>query len=152
MGRIRRGTLVAAVLVPVVAAVLVVTTLSRADDRTKDVRVPSAWSTVWQRSHTLEGDDVVLAWGDLAGEDPRNAPSELRFDPAATVADLDALYALDVRDLQVADERGPAGRHKIVVLADGTWSGTVPDRPGGVPTGGVSTQERAATGTVDDGI
>ncbi|MBO9554649.1 DUF6055 domain-containing protein [Cellulomonas sp.] len=152
MGRIRRGTLVAAVLVPVVAAVLVVTTLSRADDRTKDVRVPSSWSAVWQRSHTLEGDDVVLAWGDLAGEDPRNAPPELRFDPAATVADLDALYALDVRDLQVADERGPAGRHKIVVLADGTWSGTVPDDPEITQAGGVSTQGRAATGTVDDGV
>ncbi|GIG22249.1 hypothetical protein Cch01nite_29730 [Cellulomonas chitinilytica] len=152
MGRIRRGTLVAALLVPAVAAVLVVTTLSRADDRTKDVQVPSAWSAVWQRSHTLEGEDVVLAWGDLAGEDPRNAPSELRFDPAAVLADLDALYALDVRDLQVADERGPAGRHKIVVLADGTWSGTVPDRPGGAETGGVSAQGRTATGVVEDGV
>ncbi|MGY4645512.1 DUF6055 domain-containing protein [Cellulomonas sp. URHB0016] len=152
MGRIRRGTLVAALLVPVVVAVLVVTTLSRADDRTKDVVVPTAWSAVWQRSHTLEGDDVVLAWGDLAGEDPRNAPSELRFDPAATVADLDALYAADVRELQVADERGAAGRHKLVVLADGTWSGSVPDAPAIVTLGGVASRERTAVGTVDDGV
>jgi len=152
MGRIRRGTLAVLLLVPVVVAVLVVTTLSRADDRTKDVVVPSAWSAVWQRSHTLEGADVVLAWGDLAGEDPRTAPPELRFDPAATVADLDALYTADVREMQVADELGPVGRHKVVVLVDGTWSGTVPDAPAVATTGGVGPQERTATGTVDDGV
>ena len=84
---------------------------------------------VLEDGHVREGQDVVLAWGDRAGADPSTAPAELRFDAARAVAQLDALYALDVFDLGVVDDDGAIARHKIVVVVDGTWSGP------GAPTG-----------------
>ena len=105
--------------------------------------------------HVREGRDVVLAWGDRAGAHPSDAPAALRFDADRAVAQLDALYALDVHDLGVADEDGAIADHKVVVVVDGTWS----DGPGSstgevvVPlTGGLSQQPRGATGSVVDGV
>ena len=88
----------------------------------KTVVVPAAWEPAWQDAHVREGQDVVLAWGDRAGADPTRAPAEVRFDAARAVAQLDALYALDVHDLDVVAEDGAIARHKIVVVVDGTWS------------------------------
>ncbi|WP_421740555.1 DUF6055 domain-containing protein [Cellulomonas sp.] len=155
MGRRGRGGIVAVVvLVALLAGVGTAATLRhlRSD---KTVVVPTAWTEAWQRAHVREGQDVVLAWGDRAGADPSTAPAELRFDPERAVAQLDALYALDVHDLRVVDEGGAIARHKVVVVVDGTWS----DGPGAptsdvvVPTvGGLSQPLRGATGSVTDGV
>jgi hypothetical protein len=121
----------------------------------KTVVVPPAWADAWRSAHVREGQDVVLAWGDRAGPDPTTAPAELRFDAARAVAQLDALYALDVDGLGVVDDDGAIARHKIVVVVDGTWS-EGPGAPTGdlvVPrAGGLSQALRGATGAVTDGV
>ena len=53
---------------------------------------------------------------------PRTRPPRCGSTPARAVAQLDALYALDVHDLDVVAEDGAIARHKIVVVVDGTWS------------------------------
>ncbi|MBO3100407.1 DUF6055 domain-containing protein [Cellulomonas fengjieae] len=150
MGRWGRGVVAVVVLVVVGAGLAAVVRHLRPD---KTVVVPATWAQSWERGHVREGRDVVLAWGDLAGADPATAPPGLRFDPARALAQLDALYALDVHDLGVVDDRGAIARHKIVVVVDGTWSRGPGSGPRtAVPGGGLAQPGRGATGTVSNGV
>ncbi|MEZ0448736.1 DUF6055 domain-containing protein [Cellulomonas sp. ICMP 17802] len=155
MGRWGRGATLAAVLVTALAAGSGLAAAVLDVRAHKTLVVPSAWSESWAGAHVREGRDVVLAWGDRAGADPRVAPAGLRFDADRAVAQLDALYALDVHDLGVVAEDGAVARHKVVVVVDGTWSDG-PGSPDGdvvVPlAGGLSQQPRGATGSVTDGV
>lgn len=155
MGRWGRGAVAAAVVLGFLAAGIGVGSVVRHLRADKTVVVPAAWEAVWKDAHVREGQDVILAWGDRAGADPTRAPAELRFDAARAVAQLDALYALDVHDLDVVDEDGAIARHKIVVVVEGTWS-KGPGAPAStvvVPQdGGLAQAERGATGSVVDGV
>lgn len=155
MGRWGRGAVAAVVVLGFLAAGIGVGAAVRHLQAGKTVVVPAAWTPAWKDAHVREGQDVILAWGDRAGADPTRAPAELRFDAARAVAQLDALYALDVHDLDVVDEDGAIGRHKILVVVDGTWS-TGPGAPAStvvVPQGGgLAQSERGATGSVVDGV
>ena len=155
MGRWGRGGIAAVVVLGFLAAGLGVGAAVRNLRADKTVEVPVAWQPAWEDAHVREGQDVVLAWGDRAGADPTRASGELRFDPARALAQLEALYALDVNDLAVVDADGAIAQHKIVVVVDGTWSAG-PGAPGSavvVPeSGGLSRSERGATGSVTDGI
>jgi hypothetical protein len=155
MGRWGRGATVAVVLVAALVAGLGLALVVQGSRSGKSLVVPAAWTESWKRAHVLEGRDVVLAWGDLAGARPTTAPAELRFDADRAVAQLDALYALDVHDLGVVAEDGTIADHKVVVVVAGTWS----QGPGSAdadvvvpPAGGLSQQPRGATGTVTDGV
>ena len=155
MGRRGRGATLAVALVVALVVGLGLAGVVRHLRPDKSLVVPAAWTESWKRAHVREGRDVVLAWGDLAGAHPSDAPGALRFDADRAVAQLDALYALDVHDLGVAEPDGAISRHKVVVVVDGTWS----DGPGSsrsevvVPAvGGLSAQARGATGSVVDGV
>lgn len=155
MGRWGRGATVAAVLAAVLVAGLGLTAVVRHVRDDKTVVVPAAWSESWKRAHVREGRDVVLAWGDRAGADPATAPAELRFDAERAVAQLDALYDLDVHDLGVVAADGAIAHHKVVVVVDRTWSDGPGSPTSGAVTpqvGGLSQDERGATGSVTDGV
>jgi hypothetical protein len=117
--------------------------------------VPAAWRGAWQSAHVREGRTVALAWGDRLGDDPRQGPADLRFDATRAVAQLDALYSLDVDALRVVRADGPVATHKILVVVDGTWS-SGPAAPGATlaqtDVGGLSAVARPADGTVTDGV
>lgn len=155
MGRWGRGGVAAVVVLGFLAAGLGVGAAVRNLQAGKTVVVPAEWQSAWKEAHVREGQDVILAWGDLAGADPTRAAAEVRFDAARAVAQLDALYALDVHDLDVVAEDGAIAQHKIVVVVDGTWS-TGPGAPASsvvVPeSGGLAQTERGATGSVIDGV
>ncbi|KQR12340.1 DUF6055 domain-containing protein [Cellulomonas sp. Leaf334] len=155
MGRWGRGAVAVVVVLGFLGAGIGVGAAVRNLQAAKTVVVPVAWQPAWKDAHVREGRDVILAWGDRAGADPTRAPAELRFDAARAVAQLDALYALDVHDLDVVAEDGAIARHKIVVVVDGTWS-TGPGAPASsvvVPhSGGLARSERGATGSVVDGV
>lgn len=155
MGRWGRGATLAVVLVTALLAGSGLAAVLQHVRDEKTLVVPSAWADSWRRAHVSEGRDVALAWGDRAGANPAAAPVGLRFDADRAVAQLDALYALDVHDLGVVAEDGAIADHKIVVVVDGTWE----EGPGSptsdvvVPqAGGLSQEERGATGTVTDGV
>ncbi|UZN04418.1 DUF6055 domain-containing protein [Cellulomonas sp. S1-8] len=143
MGRIRRGTIVVALVVAFVLGAALATALGDRTAGPRDLVVPDGWRAAWADAHVLEGDAVALAWGDRAGEDPRTAPDGLRFDPAVVVAQLEALHALDVDALGLGAHDGPLGDRKLVVVVDGTWSagpgapgdGAVAALDGGLSTG-----------------
>ena len=155
MGRWGRGGIAVVVVLGFLAAGVGAGAAVRNLQAAKTVVVPAAWEQAWQDAHVLEGQDVVLAWGDRAGADPTRARPRLRFDAARALDQLDALYALDVHDLAMVDEDGAIGRHKIVVVVEGTWSAG-PGSPASavlVPqSGGLAQTERGATGTVVDGV
>ncbi len=154
MARIGRAALVAALVVPVVAGGAVAVAIA-SNDTSKPVVVPETWEQAWRDGHVREGEDVVLAWGDLPGADPTRATLDLRFDPARAVTALDALYDVDVRDLAVAAEDGAIGSHKVVVVVEGTWSegpGSARSATTAVAHGGLSGGSRGVSGAVDDGI
>lgn len=122
MRRVGRGTIALGLLVPFALGIGVGAAVSQDGFGRKDVVVPEGWSQAWDAGHALEGDDVVLVWGDTVGADPTAAAEALRFDPVQTLDRLQRLYDLDVDELVVASEDGPIGDHKIVVAATGTWS------------------------------
>lgn len=154
MARIGRLALVAALVVPVVAGGVVAVAIAGTGDG-KPVVVPSAWEQAWQDAHVREGEDVVLAWGELPGADPTRATLDLRFDPDRTVAALDALYDTQVRDLAVAPLDGAVDDAKLVVVVQGTWSQgpgshretVLTPRPGALASG-----DLLVTGGVDEGV
>ena len=159
MGRIRRGTIVVALVVAFLLGAALATAFGGSEAGPKDLVVPEGWRSTWDDAHVVEGDDVALAWGDLAGTDPTTAPQGLRFDPAVVVAQLQALYALDADVLGLGPSDGPLAARKVVVVVDGTWSsgpGASGD-PAVVPAvdGGLSTADGAAPptrGGVVDGV
>ncbi|ADG73935.1 cellulose-binding family II [Cellulomonas flavigena DSM 20109] len=122
MGRFRRGTLVVALVVAFVLGAVLATALGTGVAGPKDLVVPDGWRTAWRSAHVVEGDDVALAWGDRAGEDPTAAPEGLRFDPDVVLAQLEALHALDVDALGLGAPGGPLATRKLLVVVDGTWS------------------------------
>ncbi|MGN8246599.1 DUF6055 domain-containing protein [Cellulomonas soli] len=122
MRRVGRGTLALGLALPFALGLGAGAALSFGDDGAKDLRVPDGWESAWSAGHVLEGQDVALVWGDAAGADPTLAPDALRFDPDPVLDRLDELYRLDVDELAVALEDGPAGAHKVVVVVDGTWT------------------------------
>lgn len=149
MGRIRRGTLVVALLVPFVLGAVLATALGSARGGPHELVVPSAWRAAWDAAHVREGGHVALAWGDRAGEDPRTAAADVAFDPAAALTRLEALHALQVDDLGLGVRDGPLAERKLLVVVDGTWTdapaGTDDARP--VPATGDGT-----TADVVDGV
>lgn len=140
MRRVGRGTIALGLLVPFTLGIGLGAVISGDVFGGKDVAVPEGWSHAWRTGHVLEGDDVVLVWGDEVGDDPARAAETMRFDPARTLSRLERFYDLDVDELDVAREDGPVGDHKIVVVATGTWS----EGPGKVPA--------AAVGRVPTGL
>ncbi|MBD7919527.1 cellulose binding domain-containing protein [Cellulomonas sp. Sa3CUA2] len=151
MSRIRRGTLVVALVVAfLLGAALAAAFGSNAGGR-KDLVVPEGWRSAWDAAHVLEGDDVALAWGDRVGADPTRASEDLRFDPAVVVAQLEALHALDVDVLRLGAPQGPLAGRKLLVVVDGSWS-TGPGAPldpgvAAVVDGGLSTTDGAVPPT-----
>ncbi|WP_166436007.1 DUF6055 domain-containing protein, partial [Cellulomonas shaoxiangyii] len=122
MARIRRGTLVVALLVPFVLGAVLATALGTTAGGPRDLVVPAAWRTAWDVAHVREGDRVALAWGDRAGADPRAADGDLAFDPGAALARLERLHALHVDELGLGARDGPLAERKLLVVVDGTWS------------------------------
>ncbi|MCC2334472.1 DUF6055 domain-containing protein [Cellulomonas wangsupingiae] len=122
MGPIRRGTAVVALVVAFVLGAALATALADRPGASKDVVVPDGWRAAWADAHVLEGDDVVLAWGDRTGKDPTAAPEGLRFDPGVVLEQLQALHTLDVDALGLGARDGPLADRKLVVVVDGTWS------------------------------
>src|SRR5690606_38086716 len=114
-------------------------------DTRKDLAVPDGWREAWRDAHVVEGDEVALAWGDLAGPDPTTAPPHLRFDPAVVLAQLEALHALDVEVLGLGATDGPLAARKLLVVVAGTWSaGPGAQRDAGLTApvdGGLSSHE-----------
>lgn len=155
MARIRRAAVVAALVVPVLAAGgVVAVALSHADD-TPPVVVPAGWDQAWEDGHVRQGESVVLAWGDLPGADPSHATLDLRFDPARTVAALDALYDTTVDELAVAAPDGAIAASKVVVVVDGTWTqgpGSGREQTVTAAHGGLSSQPRTVSGAVESGV
>lgn len=151
MARIRRAALVAALVVPVVAGGVVGVALAQGHETTPVV-VPDGWHDAWDDAHVREGEDVVLAWGDLPGDDPMHATLDLRFDPDRTVAALDELYDTTVRDLAVAAPDGAIASAKVVVVVEGTWTqgpGSARESTPAADARGLSAETRTAWGSVE---
>lgn len=122
MGRIRRGTLVVALVVALALGAALAHALGTRTGGARELVVPEGWRSAWQVAHVVEADDVALAWGDLAGEDPRDAPDGLRFDPDVVVDQLQALHDLDSDVLGLGANEGPLSERKLLVAVDGSWS------------------------------
>lgn len=128
MGRIRRGTIVVALVVAFALGAALASALGQRSGGPKDLVVPEGWRTAWEDGYVLEGDDVALAWGDRAGPDPVTAPEGLRFDPAVVVEQLEALHALDADVVGLGASTGPLAERKLLAVVQGTWS-TGPGAP-----------------------
>lgn len=122
MGRFGRGTLIAVLVVPFVLGAVLAGAIGLPASGTKTLHVPEGWRAVWEDATIVEDDDVALAWGDLAGDDPLDAPEEIRFDPDRVLDQLQALHDYDVDVLGLEPEGGQAAGRKILVVVDGTWS------------------------------
>ena len=61
MGPIRRGTIVAALVVAFVLGAVLATALGTQAGASKDLVVPVGWRSSWSDAHVLEGEHVALA-------------------------------------------------------------------------------------------
>jgi hypothetical protein len=71
---------------------------------------------------TKESANFILLWGDRSGTDPRNAPSQYRFDPDNILSQLENLYSFYVNTMKFTPETGLLAQHKIIVIITRTWS------------------------------
>jgi hypothetical protein len=158
MGPIRRGALVVVLVLAFGLGAALASAIGEGDGSARAVVVPDGWQDAWAVGHVLEGDAVALAWGDLAGDDPASAPPHLRFDPEATLAQLEALHTLDVETLGLGAHDGPLAARKLLVVVEGTWSrgpGAAPQGPVPPADGGLSAAVDAVPpthGAVVDGV
>ena len=90
-------------LISLVLAVLAVTAgfvgpgmLPQARAAVKSVYIPSRWvqtgEVPWVQERTRQSNNFILLWGDQSGTDPRNAPSQFRFDPDNILSQLESIY------------------------------------------------------------
>ncbi|MCG5214865.1 DUF6055 domain-containing protein [Streptosporangium soli] len=92
----------------------------------KTVYIPSRWASTgevpWVSARTKESANFILLWGDRSGTDPRNAPSQYRFDPDNVLGQLENLYSFYVNTMRFTPETGLLAQHKIIVIITRTWS------------------------------
>lgn len=157
MGPIRRGTLVVALVVAFGLGAVLASALGDRPGGGRELAVPEGWRDAWADAHVREAEHVALAWGDRVGEDPTAAPDGLAFDPDVVVAQLEALYTLDVDSLGLGARDGPLAARKLLVVVDGTWTAGpgAPREVAEVVDGGLSVPDDAAPltrGAVVDGV
>jgi cellulase/cellobiase CelA1 len=94
--------------------------------QSKTIYIPSRWQSTgevpWSQDRTQESRSFILLWGDLSGTNPRNAPSQYRFDPDNILSQLESLYDFYVNDMRFTPETGLLAEHKIIVIITRTWS------------------------------
>ncbi|WP_211370595.1 DUF6055 domain-containing protein [Nonomuraea turkmeniaca] len=92
----------------------------------KTVYIPSRWQSTgevpWVQERTKESANFILLWGDRSGTDPRNAPTQYRFDPDNILSQLESLYSFYVNTMRFTPETGLLAQHKIIVIITRTWS------------------------------
>ncbi|WP_327588124.1 DUF6055 domain-containing protein [Nonomuraea sp. NBC_00507] len=92
----------------------------------KTVYIPSRWQSTgevpWVQARTKESANFILLWGDQSGTDPRNAPTQYRFDPDNILGQLESLYGFYVNTMKFTPETGLLAQHKIIVIITRTWS------------------------------
>ncbi|MGP3955835.1 DUF6055 domain-containing protein [Nonomuraea sp. 3N208] len=92
----------------------------------KTVYIPSRWQSTgevpWVPERTKESANFILLWGDRSGTDPRNAPTQYRFDPDNILSQLESLYTFYVNTMKFTPETGLLAQHKIIVIITRTWS------------------------------
>ncbi|MFF3444958.1 DUF6055 domain-containing protein [Streptosporangium sp. NPDC002721] len=92
----------------------------------KTVWIPARWTSTgevpWVSSRTKESANFILLWGDRSGTDPKNAPSQYRFDPDNVLSQLESLYSFYVNTMRFTPETGLLAQHKIIVIITRTWS------------------------------
>ncbi|MEV0612571.1 DUF6055 domain-containing protein [Nonomuraea sp. NPDC050404] len=118
------ATRIAAVLCLFLA--LLVTPSQTATAAAKTVYIPARWASTgevpWVAQRTKESANFILLWGDRSGTDPRNAPSQYRFDPDNILGQLENLYSFYVNTMRFTPETGLLAQHKIIVIITRTWS------------------------------
>ena len=78
---------------------------------------------------SAQSDNFVVFWGTLAGDDPTQAPSNIDFDPASVLAQLEAAYTTYVDEVGYLDETmGNLAQYKFIVVmnetcSDAPWNG-----------------------------
>ncbi|MFB4275432.1 DUF6055 domain-containing protein [Nonomuraea sp. MTCD27] len=122
----RRSRAVATALVLLLGLLFVPTAPAQSAALAKTVYIPSRWATSgevpWVQARTKESANFILLWGDRSGTDPRNAPTQYRFDPDNILGQLENLYSFYVNTMRFTPETGLLAQHKIIVIITRTWS------------------------------
>lgn len=93
----------------------------------KKVYIPNEWKSgnfdySFQRS--AQSDNFIIFWGPLAGSDPRNAPSDIAFDPAKVLDTAEELYDFYIDSLRfLSDTGGLLSEWKMILVMLHTWQG-----------------------------
>ncbi|TLS43537.1 avirulence protein [Streptomyces montanus] len=94
----------------------------------KSVYIPPSWAATgevpWKQERTKESANFILLWGEKSGTNPKNAPSDYRFDPDNILSQLENLYSFYVNTMKFTPETGLLAQHKINVIVTRTWNRT----------------------------
>ncbi|UYQ95953.1 DUF6055 domain-containing protein [Chitinophaga horti] len=100
----------------------------------KSVYYPTQFSSApwneWNPNYKYESTNFVIFWGAKVGANPATyADANLRFDPAAIAANLEASYNYFVNTVGFHDGSGKLGLYKMIIVMNDTYNGA------GGPTG-----------------
>lgn len=100
----------------------------------KTVYIPTQFSTApwneWAPNYKYESANFAIFWGAKVGANPSTySDANLRFDPAAIAAYLEASFSYFINTAGFHDNSGKLGLYKIIVVMNETYNGA------GGPTG-----------------
>lgn len=96
----------------------------------KSVYIPSEWASrgiPYSMDRSYQSDNFVLFWGEKAGIDPTQAPSDIRFTPSVVAATLENIYSFFMNDIKMIPADKPnISTYKLIIVLNETWN-TLPN-------------------------
>lgn len=91
----------------------------------KSVYIPEEWGRrgiPYSMERSYQSENFVLFWGEKAGTDPSQAPSDIRFTPSVVAATLESTYAFFMNVIRMIPPDKPnISNYKLIVVLNETW-------------------------------
>lgn len=92
----------------------------------KIVHIPSEWGRrgiPYSMTRSYQSENFVLFWGEKAGLDPTQAPTDIRFTPSVVAATLETSYAFFMNTIRMIPADKPnISTYKLIVVLNETWN------------------------------
>lgn len=92
----------------------------------KSVYIPNQWLSggiPYSMDRSYQSENFILFWGEKAGTDPTQAPSDIRFTPSAVAGILEEILSFFIEEIRMIPPDMPnISAYKFIVVLNETWN------------------------------
>ncbi len=92
----------------------------------KTIYIPEEWderNIPYSMDRSYESENFIIFWGEKAGTNPIDAPSEISFDPVVTASLLEDIFTWYVEVVEfIPPDHGNFALYKFIIVINETWN------------------------------